>query len=105
MAIEVKTAGKDKKFYTKCNNCATELNYKLSDVQKEKAETPADIRAFSFNPTNYITCPECGEKIYISSLLTESEYERLYFHSYGFYGGGCCCDAGTDTTKSGENNE
>lgn len=75
--------GKDKVFYTKCLNCATEFTYQLEDVQTEETEYSISMKVKT------VICPSCGEKE-SAMLLTKEEYDKIFRnYPYGGYYGGC----------------
>ncbi len=76
--MEIIKNGKEKTFYARCGNCATELNYKLEDVNSEESLVLK-------TETKYVYCPECHAPI-IVHLLTEEEAKEQANHAipYGF---------------------
>lgn len=77
--MEIIKNGKEKTFYARCGNCATELNYTLDEVKTEKSGSV--LR----DTIQYIMCPVCDEHI-IVNLLTEDEVKEQANHAipYGF---------------------
>lgn len=53
------------KFNACCATCGCEFTYELEDICKDIS-------------TNYVICPECGEKVYISSQLYIRDYKYNY---------------------------
>lgn len=80
--VKIISDGRNKTFYTKCINCATEFEYQLSDVKTEKTENAV------FNEIKTVKCPVCGEAE-SAMLLTKEEYDKMFErYTYGGYYGG-----------------
>lgn len=79
--MEIIKNGKEKTFYARCGNCASELNYKLDDVKTEESILRSN--------TKYIVCPVCNAPIAVN-LLTEEEAKEQAKRSLS-YGYACCC--------------
>ncbi len=69
--------GKEKKFFAKCTECATEFEYNFNDIYTCKK-----------NELKYrvVKCPACGNEEY-ATLQTEKEFEFYKnFPHYPFFG-------------------
>lgn len=65
--IVIKENGNEKTFVARCYNCASDLEYKRTDVKSERT----DIH----RPESYfITCPVCGASV-VASLRTQEDIE------------------------------
>lgn len=74
--IKILKNGEEKKYFARCNKCATEIEYELSDVKRETSQAyRGEIKT--------IICPVCGETIQVN-LLTKEEFETP--RSYGING-------------------
>ena len=62
--------GEDKRFFAKCNKCATEMEYSLSDVKTEI------VNAVYKTKIKSIVCPVCGEPIPVNLLTKEEFYQE-----------------------------
>lgn len=67
--MEIVKNGIDKVFYARCGNCASEIRYRLGDVETEKSIVWK-------NEIKYILCPVCNQPI-SANLLTEEEAKEL----------------------------
>lgn len=79
--IKITQNGKEKIYYAKCSECATELEYTYEDV---KYETSAAVK---YAKGRFIICPVCGEPISVS-LLTKKESEVTAQRGFGY---SCVC--------------
>ena len=79
----LKDGTKDKKYFGKCGKCATEFEYEHSDVKYEKSPV-------STAETRILTCPVCGETIFVN-LLTKEEVDELGKNSRYGYSNCCIC--------------
>lgn len=82
--IKIIKNGNEKIFITRCAECASDLTYELSDVQKRKNED--EFYAQYSYP--YIICPICNASTYVT-LVTEEDNEKIKFPT--FMSGGYCC--------------
>lgn len=80
--IKILNNGMEKKYYAKCDKCATDMEYEHSDV---KFETPTT--GYNYGEIKSIKCPVCGKTI-IVNLLTKEEYDIKNRNSSLAY---CCC--------------
>lgn len=78
--------GKDKTFYAKCYECATDFEYQLSDVEiiKECDDIKAGLAHLISEKA--VKCPSCGE--YVDATLMTKEEQDKYFGNY-FYRNNC----------------
>ena len=80
--VKILKNGDDKKYYAKCQKCATEMEYELSDVKRETSTAyRGEIKT--------IKCPVCGETIQVS-LLTKEEVDESRKHGSSYLGYACC---------------
>lgn len=77
--------GNEKIFITRCAECASDLAYRLSDVQKRKDEDEFYTQ-YSYP---YIICPVCNANTYVT-LTTEEDNEKMKFPTFMPTGGYCC---------------
>lgn len=82
--IKIIKSGKEKIFITRCAECASDLIYELSDVQKRKNED--EFYAQYSYP--YIICPVCNASTFVT-LATEEDNEKAPFPA--FMPNGYCC--------------
>ena len=64
--IEILEAGTKKK--VRCNNCGALLSYEKSDVKEEQIKTMMPLGDPHKMVKEYITCPQCKESIYLTSV-------------------------------------
>lgn len=69
--IKIIKNGEEKIFITRCTECASDLTYQLSDVQRIKNN-------FSLSSCPYINCPVCDANIYVN-LTTEEDNKKAPF--------------------------
>lgn len=82
--IKIIKNGNDKIFITRCAECASDLTYELSDVQRKK-----DKNGFYTQPLySYINCPVCYASVYVN-LTTEEDNKKASFPA--FMPTGYCC--------------
>lgn len=79
--------GKEKVFITRCAECASDLAYRLSDVQKRKDEDKDEFYTQYSYP--YIICPVCNANTYVT-LTTKEDNEKMKFPTFMSTGGYCC---------------
>lgn len=82
--IKIIKNGNEKIFITRCAECASDLTYELSDVQRKK-DTDEFYAQYSYP---YIICPVCNASTYVT-LVTEEDNEKIKFST--FMSGGYCC--------------
>ena len=83
--IKIIKNGKEKIFIARCAECASDLTYELSDVQRKKDEDD-----FYTQPSySYINCPVCNASIYVN-LVTEEDNEKMKFPTFMSTGGYFC---------------
>lgn len=88
MAVQVLTNGMETKFYCKCLNCASKLNYMFADTKQ---------KAYAYNSKQkFIVCPICEAEIDVY-LLTKEEYNKNYPY---WFSGVNCCSAGLEILGS-----
>lgn len=81
--VKIISDGRNKTFYTKCMNCATDFEYQLSDVETVAAGHSHVIG------NRAVKCPSCGEFV-DATLMTKEECDKILNHyPYGGYYGGC----------------
>lgn len=78
--MEIIKNGKEKTFYARCGNCASELNYTLDEVKTEESVLRGK--------TKYIVCPVCNSPFAVN-LLTEEEVKEQAKRQTAF--GYTCC--------------
>lgn len=81
--METVKSGKEKVFYARCGNCASDLHYGLEDVKTEEY-------LFWKSEIKYIKCPVCNEPIPVD-LLTEEEAKEKAKHPFPY---SCSCSVG-----------
>ena len=78
--IKILKSGMDKRYFSKCGNCATEFEYEHSDVKYEKNPGyQSEVKT--------VTCPVCGKTLLVD-LITREEYDiklKTGNHSYSCY--------------------
>lgn len=74
--VKIISNGKNKTFYAKCFNCATDFEYQLSDT------TTKELTDHLAKEMKVIECPVCNEAN-IAMLLTKEEQEKN-FHQYPY---------------------
>lgn len=79
--IKILKNGEEKKYYARCENCGTEIEYELTDVKRETSRVLiGEIKS--------VICPVCGETISVNLLSKEEFY---YKNNGGYFGGFSCC--------------
>lgn len=72
--------GKEKVFFEKCTECATEFEYNYDDIHKlSSGEMECRV----------ITCPVCGKEVYPTLLEKEDFDFYKKFPRYSYFGGKC----------------
>ena len=74
--------GREKEFYTRCPECATEFVYALSDVYKNPKKEEIKQGGYIFRYADameypYVYCPVCNQRV-MADKLTREEFEKLY---------------------------
>lgn len=75
--IKIIKNGNDKIFITRCAECASDLTYELSDVQRKKDED----NFYAHYSYPYITCPVCYASTYVN-LVTEEDNKKASFPAF-----------------------
>lgn len=81
--VKIISDGKNKTFYTKCMNCATDFEYQLLDVETVAA---GHLHVIG---NRAVKCPSCGEFV-DATLMTKEECDSIFKrYPYGGYCGVC----------------
>lgn len=72
--------GKEKTFFCKCHECATEFEYNYNDIYIPEEN------GLKFK---FVDCPVCGAKEYVT-FQTKEEFDIFKnFPTYNYFGCGC----------------